>query len=383
MINLETRKRVKNSLKNMRWHEKYGLLVIPIVFLSCCLIVVHYSNATSPSETVRLEDFDASIENFKVNKINSEHRLDSIKNAYDESQRYAQESKYTPKEVKTNKIWSDPIIGMKFVWVPGGCFEMGGTLEDKQHIIELQGKDSYESYADELPKHEVCLDGFWLGKYEVTNDQYRMFKPHHHSKELKGHSFNEDNQPVVNASWEDAKAFVAWLTRQNKNKYRFRLPTEAEWEYAGRAGTGAVRYWGNNPDYACQYANVSDEASREMKKKNFRVYTLKEIDGFAWTYHNCDDIYAATSPVGRFEPNAFGLYDMLGNVWEWCEDVYDVKAYSKHARSNPVIKGNGYFHVRRGGSWNDGPLYVRSAVRAMTGAGDNTQSYIGFRLLRE
>ncbi|MGM0653785.1 MAG: formylglycine-generating enzyme family protein [Thermodesulfobacteriota bacterium] len=126
--------------------------------------------------------------------------------------------------------------------------------------------------------------------------------------------------------WNDAKAFISWLN--GKTGKRFSLPTEAQWEYACRAGTGTFRYWGDGEGTACPYANVND-------------LTSKRINKFSWENFNCEDGYAGTSSVGRFKPNNFGLYDMLGNVWEWCEDGYDSKAYAKHGRNNPVIINNG------------------------------------------
>ena len=247
--------------------------------------------------------------------------------------------------------WTDPVTGMAFLWVSGGCYEMGQTEEGKRQIIRTIGKDKYEKYySDELPRHEVCVDGLWMGRHEVTNEQYRKYKSGHNSNDYKGHSLNGDRQPAVYVNWKDAKAFAKWLTRQNNNRYEFRLPTEAEWEYAGRSGTTTSRYWGEDPDDACQYANVHDRKSKRINK-------------FSWNHHNCDDGYAVTAPVGSFRPNAFGLYDMLGNVWEWCEDIYSEKAYSKHQRNNPIYTGGGSFRVIRGGCWGYEPRYVRSAIR--------------------
>lgn len=164
-------------------------------------------------------------------------------------------------------------------------------------------------------------------------------------------------------SWEEAKQFAAWLGTD------FRLPTEAEWEYAARANTTTSRFWGNNPDDACQYVNVHDQTS----KKAFN---------FSWQEHTCNDGYAVTAPVGSFRANAFGLYDMLGNVWEWCEDVYVSDAYKNHARSNPVVTSGGSDRVLRGGSWNDVPRNVRSAGR-YSSAPSSRYSLVGLRLVRK
>ncbi len=141
--------------------------------------------------------------------------------------------------------WTEPVTGMAFVWVPGGCYQMGSNKGD-----------SYEK-----PVHQVCLDGFWMGKYEVTNRQFRMFRPGHDSKDYKGVDLNGDNQPAVYVSWNDAKAFIAWLNKKGGKTYS--LPTEAQWEYACRAGTVTMRYWGDSERDACVYANVHDETPKK------------------------------------------------------------------------------------------------------------------------
>jgi formylglycine-generating enzyme required for sulfatase activity len=208
-----------------------------------------------------------------------------------------------------------------------------------------------------------------MGKTEVTNAQYRKWKPDHDSGHYKGRSLNDDNQPVVDVSWEDAKAFAAWLTQQNEGRYEFRLPTEAEWEYTCRAGTTTTRFWSDNSNEACSYANVHDQTS-------------KRVNELEWEHHECEDGHAVTAPVGTFHPNKFKLHDMLGNVWEWCEDTYREDGYAEHASLNPINKEKGPSRVVRGGSWNDNPRYVRCANRS-----DSEITYrvsgLGFRLVRE
>jgi formylglycine-generating enzyme len=250
---------------------------------------------------------------------------------------------------KAGDVWKEPVTGMAFVWVPGGCFMMGQTDSEKQYLIKDAGQETYDKYFKrELPRHEVCVDGFWMGKYEVTNRQYRKYKSGHDSKSYKGVNLNGDDQPVVEVSWEDAKAFIQWLN--TRTGQRFALPTEAQWEYAARGGTQSFRFWGDRADDACRYANVYDT-------------TGKAKFNFSWSHHNCNDGYAGTAPVGRFQPNAYGLHDMLGNVWEWCEDVFDEKAYSKQTRNNPVVTSGGTARVYRGGSWFNIPWLVRAAYR--------------------
>lgn len=248
---------------------------------------------------------------------------------------------------------SDPVTGMEFVAVPGGCFQMGDTFGDG-------------IAKEEKPVHEVCVDGFSMGKYEVTNAQYRRFKPGYSSGDYKGNSLNGDNQPVVNVSWNDAVEYAGWLSRQSGKTYR--LPTEAEWEYAARGGTSTRNYWGNGKDDACSYANVHDLTSK------------RAFSDFTWEHHNCDDGYAVTAPVGSFRPNAFGLYDMMGNAWEWTGDWFDSSYYGNSPRNNPQGPSSGSNRVNRGGSWNNKPAFVRASIR-----NHNTPVYryniLGFRLV--
>ena len=251
--------------------------------------------------------------------------------------------------------WTDPVTGMGFVRVPGGCFQMGSPDGEK-------GRDT-----DEGPVHEVCVDGFWMGKTEVTNAQFRKFRSGHDSKEYEGHSLNGADQPVVYVSWEDAKAYVKWLNGRHNGRFTFRLPTEAEWEYACRAGTTTARFWGDDADDACRYGNVADRTAKQ-KWSN-------------WTIHDCDDGYAVTAPTGGFKPNQFGLHDTLGNVWEWCEDIYSEDAYGKHQRNNPIYTGGGARRVLRGGSWRSEPGGVRCAYRDRDEPGYRSNR-IGFGLLR-
>lgn len=265
------------------------------------------------------------------------------------------------------KTWTDPVTGMEFVWVPGGCFQMGQTEAGKRQIINEKGVKAYNKwYTNDLPRHEVCVDGFWMGRYEVTNAQYRKFKPGHDSKDFEGKSLNGEDQPVVYVSWKDAMDFAQWLSQ--KCNRQFRLPTEAEWEYACRAGTTTVRYWGDDPDSACAYENVRDRASErgfDSPRKNY----------------NCDDGHAVAAPVGSFRPNDFGLYDMLGNVCEYCADWYDENAYSRHSRNNPIYDSGGSGGVVRSGCWLNAFKDVRCA-RRFGGHSDVRLSLSGFRLVR-
>ena len=255
----------------------------------------------------------------------------------------------------------EEITGMVFVKIPGGQFQMGSPDTENGH------------YKDEGPVHTVKIDSFWMGKYEVTNGQYRKFKRDHNSKNYREQSLDGDDQPVVYVSWNDAMAFVDWLNglEPYKGRFEFFLPSEAQWEYACRAGTGTARFWSENPDEACKYANVYDKTSEAAFK-------------WSGTLHDCEDHYAVSAPVNsdKFQPNPFGLYHMLGNVWEWCRDEYDSEAYGKRgeAAANPVVQASGSGgRVYRGGGWGVGPVFVRCADRYYFAPGDSDGD-LGFRL---
>ncbi len=259
---------------------------------------------------------------------------------------------------RTVKTWKEPVTGMVFVWVPSGCYLMGSPHDEA-------GRD-----ADEGPVHEVCVEGFWMGKVEVTNGQFRKFQPSHDSGDYQGISLNGDGQPAVHVTWNDAAGFAQWLKGQNGGMYNFRLPTEAEWEYACRAGTETPRYWGTDAAKACTYENVSDQTPQRQ---------------WDWTeVHECDDGYLATAPSGTFLPNGFGLHDMLGNVSEWCQDIYSVDVYTRHERSNPVFNQEsvGTDRVIRGGHWHGDVAAVRCSARS-AGLPGGMNDNLGFRLIRE
>ena len=212
----------------------------------------------------------------------------------------------------THREWKDPTTGMEFVWVEGGTYLMGC------------GSWAGGCRANETPEHEVALSGFWIGKYSVTQGQWQKIMGNNPSGFNKG-----DNYPVETVSWEDAKDFIRKLNE--KSGYTFRLPTEAEWEYAARSGGKAEKYAGGN-----------------------------DIDAVAWYDANSGK---STHPVGTKAPNGLGIYDMSGNVWQWCEDVYDADAYRKHQRNNPISNSGGSARVLRGGSWSRDAGWLRCVFR--------------------
>lgn len=243
----------------------------------------------------------------------------------------------------------EPVTGMEFVKLPSGCFRMGDTYGDGQ--------------GDEKPQHEVCLDSFYLGRYEVTNAQYRQFRPEHSSGEYEGNSLNRDNQPVTNVSWYDAVAFAGWLSR--KSGIQYRLPSEAEWEYAARGGTTGRNYWGDSAAAACRSANGADLTAAAQWPD--------------WTTTECNDGFKVSAPVGSFMPNAYGLYDMMGNAWEWTNDWYDSEYYFESPKYNPGGPSSGSLKIPRGGGWGNASECVRVSDRNGF-APDFRILFLGFRL---
>jgi formylglycine-generating enzyme len=269
------------------------------------------------------------------------------------------------KKNQKRESYTDPVTGMEFIWIKGGCFQMGQTNNGKKEIIAYFGENYYKNYyIGDLPRHEVCLDGFYMAKYEVTNQQYRMYKPAHDSKDYEGHSLNGENHPVVYVSWNDAKGYIKWLNSKTGKTYG--LPSEAQWEYAARGGTTSIRHWGDDPDKGCDYANVLD-------------LKAKQVLGYSNVF-KCNDGYAFTAPVGSYKPNPFGLYDMQGNVLEWCQDWHSFKYYRRSPRNNPKGALKGHSRIFRGSSYHKLMAQVREAVRS--GYGPTSSSFdLGIRLI--
>lgn len=178
---------------------------------------------------------------------------------------------------------------------------------------------------------------------------------------------NEYNHPVLHVSWNDAMAYCDWLSQKTGKTYR--LPTEAEWEYAAGNGSRHTKYsWGNGEPTGKKGGNVADESKRPG-------------DGASWStkFDGYNDGYWFTAPVGSCDANDFGLFDMTGNVWEWCSDWKG--NYSSEKQANPIGPSSGVYRVNRGGSWSSNPLCCRVAYRY-----DDSPAYrnfnLGFRLAR-
>ncbi len=252
------------------------------------------------------------------------------------------DSKSPFKRHQIGDTWREPVTGMEFKWVPAGAFRMGPGNWD------TNGK------KDESPAHTVYIDGFWVGKYLVTQADWKKVMTHTFWKKIRRYNQNPSwfkkgqAYPVEQISWNEARGFIQKLVSFNKNKYNFRLPSEAEWEYAARS-------CGQNQKYAGD----------------------KDLDALAWYSANSG---MTTKPVGTKLPNTLGLYDMSGNVYEWCLDAYSESAYKQHKKNNPLITGEGTKRVIRGGSWSNSSHEMRSTYRASVNP-DFKGNYLGFRLV--
>jgi formylglycine-generating enzyme required for sulfatase activity len=269
------------------------------------------------------------------------------------------------------------------VLIPAGSFLMGSTVEEVERTIqdcvrelEVDQQIGESWYKPELPQHKVHIDAFYLDKYEVTNRLFHQFVQQTGYRttaeregsasvfvegkwfqparwqDVKGASWQKPeagvtvfdsgrvDHPVVYVSWDDAQAYCRWAGK--------RLPTEAEFEYAMRAGTTTRYWWGEGNPGTRRVENVADESAKHLLKVIMSGY---------------NDGAIRTAPVGSYEANPWGLHDMSGNVSEWTADWYDGDYYSKSQERNPTGPSGGEYRVLRGGSWVSGPVYVRSANR--------------------
>ena len=277
----------------------------------------------------------------------------------------------TKKEISTNQFVISSPVNLKFSWIPGGSFIIGDHSGSGQN--------------DEQPLKRINIEGFWIMTTEVTRSAYAEFVRQqsysyekgcwvHDGRWVKRKNLDwqnpgfvqEENHPVTCVSWNDVQAFIIWLNSQTD--YKFRLPTEAEWEFATRAGSDTVYFFGQLPGKLCEFANAAD------------VSSLQDYPNFS--ANDCDDGYVRTSPVAKFKPNPNGIYDVYGNVWEWVEDCWssDYKTLSNDGSAN--LSGDCQRRGFRGGGYGDIPHFARSTLRNR-GNKSHRKDYIGFRLVME
>ena len=263
--------------------------------------------------------------------------------------------------------------GIEFVWIPPGTFMMGLDLSPAEAEASFHGEAYY--YSDNWkPRHKVTFaKGFWMSKCEITNAQFRMFRAEHDSGDHKGHTLNDNEQPVSSVSWQDAEVFCDWMSAQNGGRYG--LPTEAQWEYACSAGTDGVQFWGEGDAETGRYANIFDEFAAKTLYPSGKVYGEDPVE------IRTDDGFAVAAPVGSLNPNAFGLHDMVGNVSEWCADWYLDTYYAQSSENDPKGPETGSKKVFRGGSWLHAERGVLQLQRRMAAPPEHKSFELGFRVV--
>lgn len=234
-------------------------------------------------------------------------------------------------------VFRDCVHCPEMVVVPAGSFVMGSSALETG------------LYENETPAHKVVLaKPFAVGKFEITFDEWNVCVAEKACRPAWDGGWGEGRRPVIHINYDQAVGYTEWLSEKTGKAYR--LLTEAEWEYAARAGTDKLRYWGNSTERACQFANVADQSARQ-----------KHPD-WADTF-DCNDNAAQTALVGSYRPNAFGLYDMLGNVWEWVDDCYHAHYQGAPTDGSARHAMDCTLRVYRGGSWYGFPKEVRTALR--------------------
>ncbi len=281
---------------------------------------------------------------------------------------------------KPGNSWKDCSDCPEMVVLPPGSYRMGARPgEEEAERLETSWRNR------STPLREVAIGQFAIARTEVTRAQFRRFADSTGRALVGCHGWannrletnnalnwsepgfrQDDSHPVVCVSWDDAQAYVAWLSERTGRKYR--LPTESEWEYAARAGSETRRHWGDDGNLSCKFANSADQ-------------TLKlEVPATSdWFAASCSDGFSFTAPAGRLSPNGFGLYDMLGNVFEWAQDCWKPDYTDAPRDSSAVATGDCSRRVARGGSWYNHPGWVRSAHR-FSYAQAGRLAVIGFRV---
>jgi formylglycine-generating enzyme required for sulfatase activity len=230
----------------------------------------------------------------------------------------------TSAEPAPGTVWTEPKTGMEFVWAPSGCYQMGGDGE-----------------VFEKPVHKVCVPGFWIGRYEVTQTQYQQVMNANPSL------FTAENKPVDRVSWEDAAEFGRKMSKLSG--FTIATPTEAQWEYACRAGGSHEVYCGKGD--------------------------VKEL---GWSYETSG---MTTQAMGKLAPNDWGIYDMSGNAWEWTQDCQNLNYKGAPVDGSAWESGNCTMRVGRGGAWNNHPDVLKASHRKFDDA-NGRDSINGMRVVR-
>jgi len=212
---------------------------------------------------------------------------------------------------------------------------------------------------------EVEVPSFALSRYEITFEEFDRFAEASSKRLPEDGSFGRGRMPVINVSWDDARGYAHWLSQQTGADYR--LPSEAQWEFAARAGSSSTYFWGNDASQACFYANVADNSAIASNS--------------GWLEVGCEDGFGGPAPVGQFPPNPFGLHDIIGNVAEWVQDCYN-DDYEALPRDGSASE-NSYCRKRvaRGGGWSSPAWHLRASHR-MAFPTNERRPTLGFRVVR-
>ena len=285
----------------------------------------------------------------------------------------------------------DVQVPIQMTFVKGGCFQMGNIFANEENNKKvpaynkgssLFGDGNEGEFNDEVPVHEVCVDDFYIGKYEVTRGEFEKFvneTGYVSDAEKRGGCFGKvgykwrkrrdfnwskvdfpqtDRHPAVCISYNDANEFIKWLNKKfvvseaNPSNGKYHLPTEAEWEYAARSGGKAEKWAGTNNE--------------------------SEVSDYAWYVQNSG---GKTHPVGQKKPNGLGIYDMSGNVWEWVEDWYEVDYYDRSPKINPVNIKPSHAKSMRSGPWSVSSQVVRTFYRG-SDIPESICDGLGFRIAK-
>ena len=235
-----------------------------------------------------------------------------------------------------------------------------------RYAMPMPPIDQGRPYDEGENRLVIINELFAIGKFEVTFDEWDTCVSDGKCADANDEGWGRGKRPVVNVSWTEAKSYANWLKEKTGESYR--LPTEAEWEYAARAGAGRARFFGIKREDVCDFANLYDKTAEK---------TLE----FGMDMLPCDDGFDVTAPVGSFKPNAFGLHDMLGNVWEWTEDCQAVLWRNAPSDASARVKGKCSERAFRGASWlSHPPRYIQASDRyRFLGARYND---LGFRVTR-
>lgn len=241
----------------------------------------------------------------------------------------------------------EPAAGIELAFVKGGCFRMGDIFNDESH--ERAAGVAVEDPGDTKPVHQVCVGDYYIGKFEVTRGQWKSLMGNDPSSPT---TCSRSDCPVDNVSWRDVETFIKKLNAKDARR-RFRLPTEAEWEYAARSGGKDERYSGGND--------------------------VESVSWYEGTTRELTDRTRGAQPVGTRASNGLGIHDMSGNVYELTSDWYGATYYSSSARDNPRGPDSGEQRVERGGCASGSPGNSRVARRGEFAGGATS----GFRIVRE